>query len=88
VLAGSACLPLAIIQAIVKARMFCVQDLHSSSELMLKSEINLWNAKLNKIETNVLHTAVTSLPYCEEFFPNIKILLQLLATLPLSTATA
>jgi len=68
--------------------MFYEQDLLSSSDLVLKAEINLWKTKWNKIETNIPHTAVTSLPYCEEYFPNIKILLQLFATLPVSTATA
>ncbi|KAL4082892.1 hypothetical protein QTP88_029546 [Uroleucon formosanum] len=75
-------------EAILNAAMFYEQDLLSSSDLVLKAEINLWKTKWNKIETNIPHTAVTSLPYCEEYFPNIKILLQLFATLPVSTATA
>lgn len=75
-------------EAILNAAMFYDQDLLSSSDLVLKAEINLWKTKWNKIETNIPHTAVTSLPYCEEYFPNIKILLQLFATLPVSTATA
>ncbi|XP_025422746.1 52 kDa repressor of the inhibitor of the protein kinase-like [Sipha flava] len=72
----------------VNAAMFYDQDLLSNSDLVLKAEINLWKTKWNKIETNIPHTAVTSLPYCEEYFPNIKILLQLFATLPVSTSTA
>ncbi|CAI6377592.1 unnamed protein product [Macrosiphum euphorbiae] len=75
-------------EAILNAAMFYDQDLLSNSDLVLKAEINLWKTKWNKIETNIPHTAVTSLPYCEEYFPNIKILLQLFATLPVSTATA
>ncbi|KAL4097338.1 hypothetical protein QTP88_022132 [Uroleucon formosanum] len=75
-------------EAILNAAMFYEQDLLSSSDLVLKAEINLWKTKWNKIETNIPHTAVTSLPYCEEYFLNIKILLQLFATLPVSTATA
>jgi len=55
--------------------MLYAQDLHSSLELVLKAEINLWNEKWNKIETKyVPHTSLTPLPYCEEFFPNIEIL--------------
>ncbi|KAL4143572.1 hypothetical protein QTP88_005890 [Uroleucon formosanum] len=75
-------------EAILNAAMFYEQDLLSSSDLVLKAEINLWKTKWNKIETNIPHTAVTSLPYCEEYFPNIKIILQLFAMLPVSTATA
>lgn len=32
-------------EAIVKAGMFYAQNLYSSSILVLKAEINLWNAK-------------------------------------------
>ncbi|KAL4126007.1 hypothetical protein QTP88_010239 [Uroleucon formosanum] len=50
-------------EAILNAAMFYEQDLLSSSDLVLKAEINLWKTKWNKIETNIPHTAVTSLPY-------------------------
>lgn len=45
-------------KALVKAEKFYAKDLHSSSELVLKAEINLWNAKRNKIETNVRRIAL------------------------------
>jgi len=68
--------------------MFYDQDVLSNSNLVLKIEINLWKTKLNKIKIYIPHTDVTSLPYSEEYFTSIKILLQLLATLLVSTATA
>ncbi|XP_025419904.1 52 kDa repressor of the inhibitor of the protein kinase-like [Sipha flava] len=58
------------------------------SDLVLIAVKNRWKIKWNKIETNIRHTAVILLPYCEEYFPNIKILLKLFATLSVSIATA
>ncbi|KAL4107693.1 hypothetical protein QTP88_017993 [Uroleucon formosanum] len=46
-------------EAILNAAMFYEQDLLSSSDLVLKAEINLWKTKWNKIETNIPHTALS-----------------------------
>lgn len=38
--------------------MFYALDLHLGSELILKVELNHWNTKWNKVETNVPHTVI------------------------------
>jgi len=55
-------------EAIVKAEKFYAKDLHSSSELVLKAEINFWNAKWNKIEINVRRTALYHSHIGKNFF--------------------
>lgn len=46
-------------ETILNAAIFYAQDLLSSSDLVLKAEINLWKSRWNKIETNIPHTVVT-----------------------------
>ena len=53
----------------------------------LRGEFQLWHQKWEKSE-NRPHSALEALDYCCEYYPNISTLLQLLATLPVSTAEA
>jgi hypothetical protein len=74
---------------ILKASEIYAADLPSSlSELA--AELALWNAKWQ--HTDTIHTkpctAITALAEYDNFVPNIRTLLQLMATLPFATATA
>ncbi|XP_060853297.1 52 kDa repressor of the inhibitor of the protein kinase-like [Rhopalosiphum padi] len=73
-------------KSILESAKFYCDDIEGS-DLELKAEIHLWKNKWTNVQNNP-QTAVEALEYCNEFFPNIKILLQIFATLPVSTATA
>ncbi|KAL4098636.1 hypothetical protein QTP88_023199 [Uroleucon formosanum] len=73
-------------KSVLESTKFYCEDIEGS-DLELKAEIHLWKNKWTNIQNNS-QTAVEALEYCNEFFPNIKILLQIFTTLPVSTATA
>eukprot|EP00102_Acyrthosiphon_pisum_P013427 XP_008182995.1 PREDICTED: 52 kDa repressor of the inhibitor of the protein kinase-like [Acyrthosiphon pisum] len=59
--------------------------------LMVSAELSIWqnqwkddgqNSTVNKPQT-----AIETLPYCTNIVPNIKLLLQIFTTLPVTTAT-
>lgn len=72
---------------IVKAAMFYESDLNVS-ENQLQAEITMWHKRWDD-ETTVIRpsAAVEALMYCTDFFPLIRILLNIFATLPVTTAT-
>lgn len=73
-------------KSVLESAKFYCEDIEGS-DLELKAEIHLWKNKWTNIQNNP-QFAVEALEYCNEFFPNIKILLQIFATSPVSTATA
>jgi len=73
-------------KCILESTKFYCEDIEEGSDLKLKAEIDLWKNKWANIQNNS-QTAVEALEHCNEFFPNLKILLQIFATLPISTAT-
>jgi len=52
----------------------------------LKAEIFIWKKQWES-ETNLPGSAVEALQHCTELLPNVKKLLQLFATLPVTSAT-
>jgi len=52
----------------------------------LKAEIFIWKKQWES-ETNLPESAVEALQHCTELLPNVKKLLQLFATLPVTSAT-
>lgn len=75
------------INRILDAAKLCEQDI-SNSELELTAEINVWKNKWNNVETDVLQTAIEALAHRGDCFPNIKILMQIFSTIPVTTATS
>ncbi|CAH1111841.1 unnamed protein product [Psylliodes chrysocephalus] len=75
------------VDEIVKAAMFYESDINVS-ENQLRAEIMMWHRRW-KDETTIIRpcTAVEALMYCTDFFPLIRILLIIFATLPVTTAT-
>lgn len=73
--------------SILDAAKLYTQDI-SNSELEIIAEINLWKNKWKNVETNVPQNSIEALAHCGDFFPNIKIMLQIFATIPVTTATA
>lgn len=64
-------------------------DLLLDPKVVIKSEFKLWREKWKKVECDERPTtALSALNKCSSFFPNIHLLLQLLATLPITTAEA
>ncbi|XP_029341883.1 uncharacterized protein LOC100573978 [Acyrthosiphon pisum] len=67
-------------------------DDEALEESQLKSEIELWKEKWNRIKSEdgvVLTDALTSMDQCNEIlYPNIKKILHIIACLPVSVASA
>ena len=62
-------------------------DLFSDSKMVIKAELLIWKEKWLQIEPEKRpKTALSALNKCSSTFPNISLLLQLLATLPITTA--
>ena len=78
---------------IMKAAEIYKTDLNFISESGLRLEIELWHEHCKKKDVNSIETSIEALQFiCEQgyklFFPNISTLLQLFATLPVTSATA
>jgi hypothetical protein len=87
----------ALIPASIKSYSFVdvrrALDMYSKyiqSEKHVQAEYDLWKQKwLEAIENDLPANAIDALPFCsEDFFPNIRILLTITATIPVTTATA
>jgi len=73
-------------ETILKAASIYAQDLSTDDKSILKAELRIWRHqwKNNQIKTD---SAIDTLLHCTTVLPNIKILLQLFATLPVISAT-
>jgi len=72
---------------IIKAAMIYSED-WSGQKLDIQSEISIWKKKWHNIQTMKPDTVIETLKHCDEFFPIIKTLLHLFATIPVTTASA
>ncbi|XP_060845842.1 52 kDa repressor of the inhibitor of the protein kinase-like [Rhopalosiphum padi] len=63
------------------------KDLIDHNKDVLISELKLWIRKINSLPT-IPKNAMEALSICNDMYPNIFKFLQILATLPVSTATA
>ncbi|KAJ8883276.1 hypothetical protein PR048_015119 [Dryococelus australis] len=67
---------------------FYSDDLTTANIVMLKSNWDLWTIKWKNCKDELPKDAITALKKCEEIlFPNMHILLKILATLPATTAS-
>jgi hypothetical protein len=71
---------------LVKAAMVYFED-WPGQEIDIKSEISIWKAKWQKEKNIKPDTVMETLKHCDEFFPIIRILLQIFATIPVTTAS-
>lgn len=78
-------------KTILEAAKIYENDLSLNAIVTLKAELSIWqnqwkddgrNSTVNKPQT-----AIETLPYCTSIVPNIKLLLQIFTTLPVTTAT-
>lgn len=76
------------IEQIFKTSLMYQADINIS-EQELRAEIIMWQKRWEKVDKlNLPSTATEALCFATNVFPSIKILLQIFATLPVSTATA
>jgi hypothetical protein len=59
----------------------------SGQEIDIKSEISIWKAKWQKEKNIKPDTVMETLKHCDEFFSIIRKLLQIFATIPVTTAS-
>lgn len=76
------------IEDILKAALIYNDDISANSDLEIQAELQLWKAKWANIENPMPKTAIETLVHCDIFYPNIKILLQIFATITITSATA
>lgn len=75
-------------KTILEAAKMYAQDLFIHNiEYTLRAELSLWRQQWKTNNTPKPISAVESMSYCTNMVPNIKILLQLFATLPVTSAT-
>jgi len=72
--------------SILAAASVYENDFSVSMMSCLKAEIFIWKKQWES-ETNLPESAVVTLQHCTELLPNVKKLLQLFATLPVTSAT-
>ncbi|XP_063219757.1 52 kDa repressor of the inhibitor of the protein kinase-like isoform X1 [Bacillus rossius redtenbacheri] len=67
---------------------FYADDLTNTNKVMFKGEWDLWKMKWKNSKDELPKDAITALKKCEEMlFPNLHILLEILASLPVTTAS-
>lgn len=66
---------------------FYSEDLKENSKDVLISELKIWRRKINELNQKP-KSAIDALIVCDYIYPNIYRLLQILATLPVSTSSA
>lgn len=71
---------------ILKAASVYAQDLSTDDNSILKAELRIWRHQWRNKQIKP-ESAIDTLPHCTAVVPNIKILLQLFATLPVTSAT-
>lgn len=77
------------IDEVLKASLIYMKDLPANSDMELKAELELWKFKWTKADIVEPKSAIETLKYkCDTFYPSIKVLLQIFATIPITTATA
>lgn len=76
------------IDDILKASLIYKKDLPANSDLELKAELELWKLKWTKTDIVEPKSAIETLKYCDTLYPSIKVLLQIFATIPITTTTA
>lgn len=74
------------VEEIVSAGMVYELD-HQVSKQQLFAEVVLWKNRWEG-QKDLVATAIEALPFCNNFYPSIKKLLTIFATLPVTTATA
>ncbi|XP_060881672.1 zinc finger MYM-type protein 1-like [Metopolophium dirhodum] len=72
-------------ETILKASIYA-QDLSTDDNSILKAELRIWRHQWKNMQI-IPDSAIVTLPHCTAIVPNIKILLQLFATLPVTSAT-
>ncbi|CAH1724767.1 unnamed protein product [Aphis gossypii] len=72
---------------IIKAAMIYNED-WSGQIMDIQSEISIWKNKWSNIQTIKPDTVIETMKHCDEFFPIIKTLLHVFATIPVTTASA
>ena len=70
------------IDDILKASLICMKDLPANSDMELQAELELWKLKWTKTDIVEPKSAIETLQYCDTFYPSIKVLLQIFATIP------
>lgn len=73
-------------QAILAAASIYEDDFLVSMNICLKAELFIWRNQW-QLRENLPETAVEAIQHCTELFPNIKKILQLFPTLPVTSAT-
>lgn len=76
------------IDDILKASLIYMKDLPANSDMELQAELELWKLKWTKTDIVEPKSAIETLQYCDTFYPSIKVLLQIFATIPITTAIA
>lgn len=71
---------------ILKAADIYAKDLPGNDSSILKAELHIWRCQWKNKELKP-NSAIETLPHCSNVLSNIKILLQLFATLPVTSAT-
>jgi hypothetical protein len=72
---------------IIKAAKIYAQDLHDDTSSTIRADLFIWTQQLSQNTIPKSNSALDSLFYCINLQPNIKILLQLFATLPVTSIT-
>lgn len=73
-------------ETILKAASIYAQNLLTNDNSILKAELRIWRHQWKNKELKP-DSAIDTLPHCTAIVPNIKILLQLFTTLPVTSAT-
>jgi hypothetical protein len=71
----------------IKAVKIYAQDLHDDTSSTIRTELFIWRQQWSQNTIPKPNSAVDSLSHCTNLQPNIKILLQLFATLPITSST-
>jgi len=73
--------------SILSAASLYENDLHKNALINLKAELTMWRNQWKDSTAEKPESALEALRYCTNVLPNIKLLLQLFATLPVTSAT-
>jgi len=72
---------------IIRAAKIYDQDLHDDTTSTLRAELFIWRQQWNQNTKPKPNSAVDSISHCTNLQPNIKILLKIFATLPVTSST-
>jgi hypothetical protein len=72
---------------IIKAARIYVQDLHDDTSSTIRADLFIWRQQWSQNTITKPNSALDSLSHRTNLRPNIKILLQLFATLPVTSFT-